>query len=80
MVHELKDYPLYYEKLPSDDLIHKITRVTRSLKISIQNGVWYARVRINRKGERVEVAGIASNPREALVKLDKRMIERGIYD
>lgn len=80
MVHELEDYPLFYEKLPSDDLIQKITRVTRSLKISIQNGLWYARIRINRKGERVEVAGIASNPREALVKLDKRMIERGIYD
>lgn len=80
MVRKLEDYPLFYEKLPSDDLIQKITRVTRLLKISIQNGLWYARIRINRKGERVEVAGIAYSPRQALANLDKRMIERGIYD
>lgn len=80
MVHKLKDYPLHYETMPSDDLIKKIARTSRSLKLSIQQGTWYARIRMNRAGERVEVAGIAQSPREALALLDKRMRERGLYE
>lgn len=78
-MYKLEDYPLAYESIPTDNLMKKITERTRTLKLKALNTGWVAQIRINRNGQREEVSAIASNPREALEKLDSQMEREGIY-
>lgn len=79
-MHKLKDYPLYYESTPTDDLLKKLRGRTQSAKLKAVRTGWVAQVRPTVDGERVELSEIATSPQEALRLLDKRMIEMGLYD
>lgn len=79
-MYKLKEYPLSYEDMPSDSLIKKITDRTRTFKLKSLREGWVAQIRVYHDGNREEVSVVGNSPKEAVTKLDKRMIERGIYN
>lgn len=78
-MYKLQDFPLAYESLPTDDLLAKISRRTRSAKLKATNKAWIAQVKINIGHQRLEISEVANTPQEALVKLDHEIEKRGLY-
>lgn len=79
-MHKLKDYPLYYETTPTDDLDKKIKSRFSSFKVKLVKKGWIAQIRTNLRGVRTEITEIASDPNKAVELLDKRIERMGLYD